>query len=329
MMKWFKALQLLTRGERIGFTFSAILFLLAIVFRVIHAEVNEKQQLIQAIIPVILYQDEEETSIALNSGNLKTEIKPSKAEHGLELLPIPFDPNKVSRRLLDSIGLPAFIAGNMVKYRSAGGTFRKKEDLRRIYGMDSSIFSKLEPLILLSDGYSEESAETIATLRRDLANSQKEDVQESANPVYRETDSIDHKHKVELNSADTLDLLLLPGIGPVFARRILKYRSLLGGYYRLEQLLEVYGMDSTRYHTFIQQVTIDTSQIEKLNLKSVAYTELLRHPYINREQTRAILAWRGFSADSFTVGSILDQGIMEVESFSKARPYLSVGEGVK
>lgn len=48
---------------------------------------------------------------------------------------------------------------------------------------------------------------------------------------------------IDLNSADTLLLTRVPGIGAAFARRIYKYRELLGGYYVVEQLQEVYGMD--------------------------------------------------------------------------------------
>ena len=46
---------------------------------------------------------------------------------------------------------------------------------------------------------------------------------------------------VELNGADTTTLQLLHGIGPVFARRIVRYRERLGGFTSTEQLLEVYG----------------------------------------------------------------------------------------
>ena len=48
---------------------------------------------------------------------------------------------------------------------------------------------------------------------------------------------------VELNMADTTTLKKVPGIGPVFANRIVKYRNLLGGFYAVSQLREVYGID--------------------------------------------------------------------------------------
>ncbi len=52
---------------------------------------------------------------------------------------------------------------------------------------------------------------------------------------------------IDLNTADTLALQSVPGIGPGFARKIAKYRGLLGGYYVVEQLQEIYGMDRERY----------------------------------------------------------------------------------
>ena len=36
---------------------------------------------------------------------------------------------------------------------------------------------------------------------------------------------------IHLNTADSVQLLPLPGIGPVFAGRIIRYRNLLDGYY--------------------------------------------------------------------------------------------------
>ena len=45
---------------------------------------------------------------------------------------------------------------------------------------------------------------------------------------------------LELNSADSATLVAVPGIGPAFARGILKYREKLGGYHSLDQLAEVY-----------------------------------------------------------------------------------------
>src|SRR5665647_1059817 len=86
---------------------------------------------------------------------------------------------------------------------------------------------------------------------RNLANADREIVivksenNHKRDTVFRSTFAENKRARVnrlDLNSADSLHLLEIPGIGPVFASRIIRYRTLLGGYYAVDQLREVYGM---------------------------------------------------------------------------------------
>ena len=94
---------------------------------------------------------------------------------------------------------------------------------------------------------------------------------------------------IEINTADSAQLVGLYGIGAVFADRILKYRGLLGGFFTPGQLLEVYGMDSIRYEQFIDHVTIDTSFIERIMVNEAEFKTLLRHPYLDYETVKSIV----------------------------------------
>ena len=98
--------------------------------------------------------------------------------------------------------------------------------------------------------------------------------------------------KVALNSADSLDLLNLYGIGPSFARRIMIYRGMLGGFYEEAQLLEVYGMDSTRLEMFHDQLTINTDSIIRIPINIASFKELLKHPYLDYETVKDIVNYR-------------------------------------
>ena len=69
---------------------------------------------------------------------------------------------------------------------------------------------------------------------------------------------------IELNQADTLTLKKIPGIGSTFARRIVGYRELLGGFYTVEQLAEVYGIDEERYNALHTWFKVDTTCIQPL-----------------------------------------------------------------
>lgn len=92
--------------------------------------------------------------------------------------------------------------------------------------------------------------------------------------------------QLDLNTADTTELKMVPGIGSYYARRILEYKSQLGGYYDVKQLSEIRGLpDSVQWWFFVTESTMNLQQID---LNSASITQLNRHPYLNFQQARAI-----------------------------------------
>ncbi len=91
-----------------------------------------------------------------------------------------------------------------------------------------------------------------------------------------------------INSADTTALKMVPGIGSVFAKRIIKYRDLLGGFYSVEQLGEVYGIDEERYEAMKSWFSVDPSVISHLFVNQLSAKELASHPYVSYKQARII-----------------------------------------
>lgn len=126
----------------------------------------------------------------------------------------------------------------------------------------------------------------------------------------------------ELNTADSLDLVQLYNIGPVIARRILKYRSLLGGYVRREQLREVYGIDSARYNDIAPHLTVDPSRITPIDINTADIDRLKRHPYLDYYQAKAIIRLREEKGAYAGVRDILNIPIIDSETFTRIEPYL-------
>jgi len=129
---------------------------------------------------------------------------------------------------------------------------------------------------------------------------------------------------IEINSADSLALLDLPGIGPVFAKRIIKYRQMLGGFAYPEQLKEVYGMDSARLSGFIKQIRIDTSGIRRIDINKATFKELLAHPYLEYEQVKAIARFRDKKGLLGSPGELWAAGILADSLWSCLSHYLIV-----
>ena len=126
----------------------------------------------------------------------------------------------------------------------------------------------------------------------------------------------------ELNTADSLDLVQLYNIGPVIARRIPKYRSLLGGYVRKEQLREVYGIDSARYNDIAPHLTVDPSRITPIDINTADIDRLKRHPYLDYYQAKAIIRLREEKGAYAGVRDILNIPIIDSETFTRIEPYL-------
>lgn len=114
----------------------------------------------------------------------------------------------------------------------------------------------------------------------------------SSRPSYTRTEKFDVGTVIELNSADTTILKKVPGIGSSFANRIVKYRNLLGGFYTISQLGEVYGIDEDKYKSLVPWFRVDVSLIKLLPVNYLSQDSLRRHPYINNQQAKAIYRLR-------------------------------------
>lgn len=94
---------------------------------------------------------------------------------------------------------------------------------------------------------------------------------------------------IELNQADTASLKMIPGLGSSFAKRIVKYRNLLGGFYSVDQLSEVFGIDEDRFNALKPWFSVDPSVIHPLRVNKLRIDSLPYHPYLSYPQRRAIL----------------------------------------
>lgn len=132
------------------------------------------------------------------------------------------------------------------------------------------------------------------------------------------------KFSVDLNVADTFDLQEIRGIGSVYARRIVAHREKLGGFVQLEQLREVWGIDSLTYARMLPSVYIASPVLRKINLNQADIKTLRNHPYLDYYQAKEIYLHRMRHGDFQSVDEVRDVNLMDAETFARVKPYLYV-----
>ena len=180
-----------------------------------------------------------------------------------------FDPNKATPGEWMQLGLKEKTALTIGRFREKGGKFRDADDLYKIYGLPAALADKLKPYVRIDPP------------DRSPPNSRK---------TSRETGRA--FKRVNINTADSVDLVQLPGIGSKLASRIIRYRENLGGFHQNEQLLEVYGIRDTLLKKLISYLEVDLGAPRQIELNSVSREELLRHPYFRGPFAAAIINYR-------------------------------------
>jgi DNA uptake protein ComE-like DNA-binding protein len=130
---------------------------------------------------------------------------------------------------------------------------------------------------------------------------------------------------IDLNRADSLDLLPLPGIGPVFSSRIIRYRDLLGGFVTHEQLREVYGLPAETVEMMKLRTVIDSAAVRKMDLDSVSFRELLRHPYFQIELVRELMEFRDLMGPIHSLEALKINNLVSDSTLRRISPYLKWG----
>ncbi len=207
-----------------------------------------------------------------------------------------FDPNKLKLEGWLKLGLKPRQAAVVLNYLEKGGRFKSKDDLKKIYSINDDLYTKLEPYIKI-----------------DKSSFQKHYYKNVKAPFK----------PIELNNADSASLTTIRGIGPVFASRIIKYRNLLGGYHSVQQLQEVYGIDSTKFESIKASFTACALQkLRLINLNTASFKELLKHPYISYDFTKNIVNRRKKEVFE-NIEDAFNNQFISSNKFEKLLPYLT------
>ena len=211
-----------------------------------------------------------------------------------------FDPNKVDSASMVRLGIQPFIASNILKFRSKGGTFKTKESFAKVYGLKPEKYNELEPYIQIDE---------VAFANKDTITS----------PLKAKTTSI----IVELNSADTTQLMQVVGIGRGFSKSIIRFRQQTGGFVSIQQLHELFGMTDLSFEKISPYCKIDLSLVQKIKINSASVDRLKQHPYLSFYKAKAIYELRRKKVKLKNIQELKQLEELTQEEIIKIEPYLS------
>ena len=283
-------LYLSKRTRRAMFIFVALLCLISFIPRIIIYLFPDK--------PIQITIEEKEIFKKLTFTPYNSFKKKNKV---YKAPPSKFDPNSYSIKDWMYLGLSEKQANAVLKFGKYG--FYSNEQLAKVFVIPKEVFY----LIKDSTFYPEKISE------------------------YQKKDEFDKKEyekskiiEVEINKASEEDLLTIKGIGPFFAKNIIKQREKLGGFISKEQLMEVWQFTPDKLHEIESYIKIIPSDIKKININTANVDELKNHPYIRWNIANSIVKMRLQKGSFNSLNELLESKLITAEIFDKIKPYITL-----
>jgi len=251
----------------------------------------------------------------------------------------PFDPNTADASDLERLGLESWQIKSICRFREKGGIFSRPSDFARIYGITKKTYETLLPFIQIADDYRPASdfygkesykregrrptpyynRESYNDSRRPSSEDSPTNGQEAnKDKVYSYPHKLKANEHIEINSADTTELMKIPGIGSYFARSITKYREKLGGFASTQQLEEIEGFPKSA----LAFMEIDPSHINKMNINKLTLNQLRRHPYLNFYQAQEICNYRRLKGPLHSLEDLKLLQEFPPDEIERLKPYI-------
>jgi len=205
-----------------------------------------------------------------------------------------FNPNTLNDDGWLALGLSEGKLKVLRNYQKSGGYFKKKEDLQRCYAFGDAFYNIIKEYV---------------------------SIPEIDEPEPKSQQPITTTQIIELNQADSLDLISVKGIGSFYAKQILKYRNELGGFYSFSQFSEIWGLEKLDVEKIKLLTTIDTLLISNININTATIEKLRNHPYLNYKQAKMIVNYREQHGNYHQLKDICEIKPISLELFRKIAPY--------
>ena len=217
-----------------------------------------------------------------------------------------FDPNTIDNAGWQRLGIRDKTIATIKNYLSKGGKFRNPEDIEKIWGLNEGEIKRLKPYVKIE-------------------NSNTGSKYASAN--YEKPAAEERKYVpsiIDVNTADTTAFIALPGIGSKLSQRIITFRDKLGGFYKIEQLAETFGLPDSTFQKIKTRLILNNPAIKQININTASVEEMKSHPYLRYAIANAIVQYKNQHGNFSSITDIKKLVPVTDEVFAKVSPYLKI-----
>jgi len=286
-MKYLKSHFWYNRSQRNGILFLVfIIVILQLTYFFVDFSSNDKTELNSNIIAQ--FQIEIDSFKKIEIENRKPKI-------------YPFNPSFLTDYRGYQLGMSTEEIDRLLQHRNNGKYINSTQEFQQVTKVNDSLLKTIQPYFKFPDWVVNKNAKA----------SKKQRVNEGKIP------------KQDLNSATAIELTSVNGIGEKLSQRIINYRNKLGGFSLNDQLFEVWYLDKDVAEKVLKRFTvIDKPIIEKINVNTSTFKEVLSIVYIDYELTKKIFNYRDEVAELQSIEELKKIDGFPVEKFERIALYL-------
>ena len=191
----------------------------------------------------------------------------------------PFNPNYITDYKGAQLGMSLVEIDRLLAFRKTGEFINSRKEFQKVTTISDSLLNSISPYFKFPDWVVERNQNIQLSTSRDTRLFAKK-----SKYILTSTD---------INLAVKEDLKTINGIGEKLSERIIKYRSKLQGFSKLNQLYEVWGLDTEVVDKLLLIFkVVNLPNIKKINVNTVSFRDLLKNPYLDYELCKKIFEYK-------------------------------------
>ena len=217
-----------------------------------------------------------------------------------------YNPNFLTDFRAYQMGMSEQEIDRLLTYREKGKYVNSAGEFQQVTGVGDSLLRMMSPLFKFPEW------------------TQKNKNNPRPKKTLNQTKTSSPEKIKDLNIVTVEELRHINGVGDKLANRIISYRNKLQGFYENDQLFEVYYLDKDVGDQILKNYqVIEKPLIQKIDINSASFKEILKIPYIDYKLTQRICKYRDENIHFNDLDELKKIDSFPIEKFDRIALYLS------